>query len=144
MPYPHITLYTDDLPANVGGCANAFFVRIRPKYRDDVGIHKHELEHVEQWYDCVLIGVLGALFLSYLPELSAWSKMWPFALSAGCALHPLAYMLLPRYRLWAEARAYRIQASCYPDDRTRLFAGFIAKNYSLNVSIDEAEAAIRG
>lgn len=66
------------------------------------------------------------------------------ALIAGCSLHPVAYLLFPRYRLWAEARAYRIQARCYPDDRTRMFSRFIAVNYELSVSVDDAEAEIRG
>ena len=66
------------------------------------------------------------------------------ALSAGGALHPLAYLLLPRYRLWAEARAYRIQATHYPDDRTRLFAGFIVARYGLEITPGAALDAIRG
>lgn len=142
MTLPSITIYTDNLPTDVGGCANGPVVRIRTRYRDDTGIHAHEAEHVRQWYVGVLIGALAVLAISSMP--SEWSGYWPLALSAGCALHPLAYMLLPRYRLWAEARAYRIQASCYPDDRTRLFAGFLASRYGLTVSVDDAEAAIRG
>lgn len=142
MAYPHLTFYTDNLPANFGGCANAFVVRIRPKYRDDAGIHAHEYEHVRQWYVGVALGALAACLMNLIP--SAWAALWPLALSAGCALHPLAYLLLPRYRLWAEAAAYRIQLRHYPDDRTRLFAGFIAANYGLGVSVDEAEAALMG
>lgn len=139
---PSLTLYTDNLPPYVGGCANAFVVRIHPKYRNDSGIHAHEYEHVRQWYVGVLIGILAALTISSIP--SAWSVLWPHALIAGCSLHPVAYLLLPRYKLWAEARAYRIQARCYPDDRTRMFSRFIAANYGLAVSVDDAEAAIRG
>lgn len=63
---------------------------------------------------------------------------------AGCALHPIAYLLLPRYRLWAEARAYRIQLKHYPDDRTRLFAGFIATRYNLKISAEKALEALKG
>ena len=136
MRYPSITLYTDNLPDNVGGCANACVVRIRTKYRDDAGIHAHEAEHVRQWWLGVLIGALVALAISSMS--SEWSGYWPLALSAGGALHPLAYLLLPRYRLWAEARAYRIQATHYPDDRTRLFAGFISTRYNLKISAAQA------
>lgn len=142
MTLPSITIYTDNLPPDVGGCANGPVVRIKTKYRDDAGIHAHEAEHVRQWWMGVVIGGLAALAMSSMS--SEWSGYWPLALSAGCALHPLAYGLLPRYRLLAEARAYRIQASCYPDDRARLFAGFLASRYGLTVSVDEAEAAIRG
>lgn len=133
----HLVIYTDSLPADVGGRTNACLVRIRSKYRNDAGIHAHEYEHVRQWWVGVLIGALAAFVLTFLPELSAWSSWWMFALIAGVALHPLAYMLLPSYRLWAEVRAYRIQACCYPDDRRRLFAGFIATRYGLMVSVED-------
>ena len=142
MRYPSITIYTDNLPDNVGGCANACVVRIRTKYRSDAGIHAHEAEHVRQWYVGVLIGALAALAISSMS--SEWPGYWPLALSAGGALHPLAYLLLPRYRLWAEARAYRIQATHYPDDRTRLFAGFIVARYGLEITPGAALDAIRG
>lgn len=136
MRFPSLTIYTDNLPSDVGGCANAFVVRIRNKYRDDSGIHAHEAEHVRQWWMGVVIGVLAALAISSIP--SVWPAYWPLALSAGCGLHPLAYLLFPRYRLWAEARAYRIQLKHYPDDRSLLFAGFLASKYGLGVSVDEA------
>jgi len=142
MRYPSITLYTDNLPDNVGGCANACVVRIRTKYRADAGIHAHEAEHVRQWWMGVLIGMLVALALNILPAPAICSVWWPLALSAGAALHPLAYLLLPRYRLWAEARAYRIQATHYPDDRSRLFAGFIASRYGLEITPCETLNAI--
>lgn len=138
---PSKTIYTDKLPEDVGGCANGPVVRIRTKYRADVGIHAHEAEHVRQWYVGVLIGALAAFMLAYIPEFAHWFIWWPLALTAGCALHPLAY-LLPRYRLWAEARAYRIQLKHYPDDRSRLFAGFLASKYRLEITPGEAFNAI--
>lgn len=137
MRYPTWTIYTDNMPAKFGGCAGAFVVRIRPKYRDDAGLHAHEDEHVRQWYAGVLIGALVACVMAYLPGLWLWSAFWPLALIAGCFLHPLAY-LLPRYRLWAEVRAYRIQLNHYPDDRSRLFAGFLASKYRLEITPGEA------
>jgi len=142
MRYPSLTIYTDKLPTDVGGCTNGPVVRIRTKYRNDAGIHAHEYEHVWQWWMGVLIGVLAALALIYLPAPANRSEWWPLALIAGGALHPLAY-LFPRYRLWAEARAYRIQLRHYPDDRSRLFAGFIASRYRLNISVEEAITALR-
>ena len=141
MRCPSITIYTDNLPDNFGGCANACVVRIRTKYRNDAGIHAHEAEHVRQWWMGVLIGALAALALITLPVPENRSEWWPLALIAGGALHPLAY-LLPRYRLWAEARAYHIQATHYPDDRTRLFAGFIVANYGLEITPGAALNAI--
>jgi hypothetical protein len=141
---PSKTLYTDNLPADVGGCANGPLIRIRNKYRDDPGIHAHEAEHVRQWYAGVLLGVLAAAALALLPQLAAWSAWWPVALVSGFGLHPLTYRLLPRYRLWAEVRAYRIQLQHYPDDRSSKFAGFIAEKYNLNISRAEAAATLKG
>lgn len=92
ITYPHIAFYTDSLPDNVGGRANAFVVRIRIKYRDDIGIHAHECEHVRQWWAGVMIGVLAALVLAYFPALAIWSFWWPVALVAGCGLHSVAYL----------------------------------------------------
>ncbi|MDP3650910.1 MAG: hypothetical protein Q8R67_04420 [Rhodoferax sp.] len=62
----------------------------------------------------------------------------------GFALHSLLYALVPAYRLWAEVQAYREQLRHYPDDRTELFAGFIAANYRLTVTPEKAEALLRG
>lgn len=50
---PVLVIYTNRLPPHVGGRLSIFFlpfIKIRPKYRDDVGIHEHELEHVKQFY----------------------------------------------------------------------------------------------
>lgn len=77
--------YTDDMPAENGGYAKLWFVRIRPKYRDngDVGILKHELEHVRQWWRLLL-------------------------------LHPVLYLCSKKYRQWSEVQAYREQLKYTP------------------------------
>jgi hypothetical protein len=41
--------YTDSLPEGVGGQAWMWFIKILPKYKDDKGIHAHEVEHVRQF-----------------------------------------------------------------------------------------------
>lgn len=103
MTLPSITIYTENLPLNVGGCANGPVVRIRKKYRDDAGIHAHEYEHVEQWWTVSLIGVMLIGFITHKTGL-------PIALSLlGFSAHSIAYGLLRRYRLWAEAKAYAVQ-----------------------------------
>lgn len=138
---PAITIYTDALPDGVGGCANGPVIRIRPKYRDDAGIHAHEHVHVRQWYVGVLaISVIALAMLLADTGLGAW---WPVAVSAGASLHPLAYLAILRYRLWAEARAYLEQLRHYPDDRTQLFATFMATRYGLSISVAEAMDALR-
>lgn len=61
-------------------------------------------------------------------------KQWLFTLG----IHSLLYLLVPRYKLWAEVQCYREQAKHYPDDRRPLFAHFIATSYGLKIT--EAEA----
>lgn len=139
MHYPSWTIYTDNLPPDVGGCANGPVVRIRTRYRNDTGIHAHEAEHVRQWYVGVMIGALAALTIASIS--SEWSGYWPLVLVAGIGLHPAAYLLL--HRLWAEVRAYRIQLRHYPNDRSKLFAGFLASEYGLNISVEEAVNTLR-
>ena len=129
--------YTDDLPADAGGIAKYCVIKIRPKYRSDVGIHKHEEGHVNQWWSGVGIGAVLALLIAFLPVLAEWSFMWPTAIVFGCSVHPLAYTYIWQYRLWAEVRCYRIQATHYADDRRLLFAHFIHTSYDLAKHINE-------
>lgn len=109
MKLPHWVIYTDRLPDDVGGTANGPIVRIRPRYRADAGIRAHEYEHVRQWYIASVMGV-ALLVLIVLGR----GYPWPLALALaplGLAPHPIAYALWPRYRLWCEVQAYRVQMS---------------------------------
>ena len=57
---PALVRYTDDLPETVGGNAFGPYVRIRPEYKDDLGIHEHEFAHVQVfWLTLGLSLVLG-------------------------------------------------------------------------------------
>lgn len=129
-----ISIYTDKLPSHVGGRANGPFVRIKPQYRNDTGIHAHEFVHVRQWYAGVLIGVLLAALLYWLPALASYRQFWWLALPACASLHSLAYQFSTRYRLWAEVQAFKEQARHYSDDRRHLFSLFICQNYGLTVT----------
>jgi hypothetical protein len=53
-------------------------------------------------------------------------------------LHPLLYLLIPAYKLWAEVQAYRKQLRYYPDNRSERFAHYISERYGLRVSYDTA------
>jgi hypothetical protein len=116
---PALIFYTDNLPEDVGGRTNAFVVRIRPKYQGDVGIHKHELEHVKQnWCGLLLVSAL-------------------------------LYLFVRRYRLWAEAQAYKKQM-IYPDSDGHLMtlddaAGRLVgpPGYDLGITIEQAKAALQ-
>ncbi|MGQ0710350.1 MAG: hypothetical protein ACT4NV_11440 [Rhodoferax sp.] len=103
MNWPHLTIYTA-LPAGVGGEARGPLVCIRTEYRTDQGIHAHELEHVRQWWT---LGLLAAVIIAALPSAAHFAPL-------GLVAHSLAYALWPRYRLWAEVQAYRVQMR-HPD-----------------------------
>ena len=57
MKQPRV-IYTENLPFGVGGrCYYPWLpligtctIKILPKYKDDVGLLKHEMKHVEQYY----------------------------------------------------------------------------------------------
>lgn len=101
--------YTDDMPDNQAGYARAWFIRIRPKYKDDKGLFAHELKHVEQF----------------------WKR--------GVFFHSLRYMVSKTYRLKCEVEAYKEQlkftpASLDPERYRDMYAGFICDNYNLDIS----------
>ena len=54
----HFTFYTDSfIPARFGGTTYGIFVFIRPKYKNDIGMLKHELTHVKQFWRNPLFGL---------------------------------------------------------------------------------------
>lgn len=106
LPTP--VFYTDIIEP-WGGKQILCFVLIRPKYRDDEGIHLHELEHVEQAWRLLLIG------------------------------HSLAYLLSKKYRLWAEVSAYRRQIEAYgPAVDITWAVNALVNKYRLGITEDEA------
>ena len=134
---PHFVHYTDSLPEGVGGTAQGPYVRIRPKYRDDKGLHAHEIEHVKQWWVAtILSAVLIAAGLRYLQE-----PLWGAVGSVG--VHGVLYTLIPAYRLWCEVQAHKVQAKHNPES-VALFAQRIATKYRLKITAEEAEQRLRG
>lgn len=114
---PAIIWYTDRIKGDWSASSNSFVVRIRPRFRHDDGLLRHELEHVRQWW------------------------MLPM-------LHSVLYMLVPRYRLWAEVRAYQTQLRAWPakDDYYRYldhFSEMLANRYRLRISVDEVRGRLR-
>lgn len=115
---PALIFYTDNLPEHIGGRTNGFVVRIRQKYQGDVGIHKHELEHVKQNW-CGLLVFSALLYLLYKP-----------------------------YRLWAEAQAYKQQMIYPDgvgnlmtlDDAAGRLVG--PPGYDLGITMEEARQAL--
>ncbi len=132
MIYP-LTFFVGKLPPTVGAEARGPVIRILEKYRHDYGIYRHELTHVKQWAAWSLLCPVIALVLYQIGRIDLMGL-------AGIPLtaHSLLYLAVPRYKLWAEVQAYREQAKHYADDRRPLFAKFIAQNYDLPITEDEA------
>lgn len=98
--------YTDDMPVGTGGYARTFLIRIRPKYRDDVGIHKHEIYHVKQFWQT--LGFHG-LFYICSKKYRLWSEVQ-------------AYSIQLQYQpALSNVELYR-----------DMYAGFIVTDYKLN------------
>ena len=114
---PALILYTDNLPEDVGGRTNGFVIRIRPRYMNDEGIHRHELEHVKQNW--------RGLFI----------------------IHTLLYSFVRQYRLWAEVQAYhqqlryqnRFGVYMTPDEAAERLA---SPHYDLGITIERVKAAL--
>lgn len=131
-----ITFYADRMKEDYGGMAYGPVVLIRPKYRDDGGLHAHEYLHVDQWYATTILSAM----LIY----AACSHFgWPlYFMAASVAVFALLYRFTG-FGLWCEVQCYRKQLKYYADDRTKLFAGFLATKYRFSVTPERAEYLLR-
>lgn len=133
--------YTTSVPAGFGGVTYGPWVRILPQYRGDAGLLAHELEHVKQFWAAVLA------VLCWLPAL--WLHVDPdtaLLLVLGAAI--AALLMHKRLTLMAEVDAYSVQLKvttetiplsiAEAESRAKLFAGFIATKYGLDITPDAA------
>jgi uncharacterized membrane protein len=138
---PKVTIYTDRfLPDWVGARAIGPFVLIRPKYKDDKGIHAHEYTHVKQWFRwTALWAILVTLALLVLPE--AAHIIVPFyGLSVG--IFHLMYALVKSFRLESEVEAYAAQVNAGAD-LDKMAAALANPNYKFNIGFEEAKNLLR-
>jgi hypothetical protein len=142
---PALIRYTDDMPQWMGGYAKWFYIAIRPKYKDDKGIHAHELEHVKQWW---IVTLLTAAIICGL----VWYTQAPIAYyqyaGISVAMLDLLYSSVDRFKLQCEVWAYkaqlRVNAEQGVKDYTKLYAGWIATKYGLSgVTAERAERLLR-
>lgn len=110
IPIP--IFYTDRIKDGFSGVSYGMWIKIRPRCKNDEGLLQHELTHCKQWYRT--FGIHGILTLI--------SKKW-------------------RYK--SELEAYAVQASYEHSPvaqkyACKLFAGFIANKYNLDVSEEDA------
>lgn len=112
LPVP--VFYVKDL-GGFGGKSYGLFVLILEAYRNDRGLHVHELAHVEQ----ALLGLL--------------------------VFHALLYKFSRGYRLWAEVEAYRRQIAAYGPGASIEFAvRFLTWKYDLRIAEEKARALLEG
>lgn len=76
LKFPHLIFYTDRMPDDFGGMANGPIIRIRPKYKDDKGLYRHEYEHVRQWY--ISLFTHGILY-KFVRRYRKWSEAKAYA-----------------------------------------------------------------
>ena len=136
-----LTIYTNKLlPEWVGARAIMFLVLIRPKYRDDKGIHAHEYTHVKQWYKwTALWAMLVTLALLALPEyVNIIAPL--YGLSLG--IFPVMYSLITSFRLESEAEAYAAQVKAGAD-LNKMAKHLANPNYKLGISEEEAKAELQ-
>lgn len=113
MTYP-LTFYTDRfLPSFAGGAAYGPIIILRPKYKD-------KDEGIYQHELCHV-------------------KQWFLTLFT----FGIWYLLIPKFRLWAEVQCYKKQAKYYPDDRIPRFAKAVAEKYKLNITAENVEKLMR-
>lgn len=103
-------IYTDKIiPERFSAYTIAFLILVRPKYRDDIGLIEHEKIHVHQF----------------------WRTF---------GFNGLFYFFSKKKRLQYEVEAYRKQLEFSPEPGTskKLFACYLASNYKLDITKEEA------
>jgi len=105
--------HTDSMLDWKAGYSRAWFVRIRPAYKDDKGLEAHEVEHVRHWW--YSLGFSSILYL-----LSKRFRLWA---EVKC------------YKVQLEYAADREEAR-------RSFAIRLATNYDLDIIVSEALIAL--
>ncbi len=139
-----ITFYTDRLIPERFGAVNVGPISlIRPKYRDDKGLHEHEAVHFRQWATLAAIGPLTE-FIAFSSKVEMVQPYLLAILLAPSLFHGVLYKLISKYRQACEVSAYKAQLPHYPDDRTELFAGFLASKYDLNLGHTAAISLLKG
>ena len=137
---------TDNLPETTAACERGPVVFIRPRYLcpADEGLLQHELEHVRQFWLPILLSMLMSAGVAGLAHIFHFDLAFAaLPLFIGLLWHFTLSRFSKTYRYWSEVRAYHIQSECYDDDRRPLFAQFIAENYGLVVTQEQALAELR-
>jgi hypothetical protein len=106
-------IYTNFLPSKADGFTIGFLTLIRPRCRNDGPLHAHEKVHQDQFSKNPFMDIL--------------------------------YVFSKKYRLKYEVEAYKVELSLMDDKEAglNLFAGYLANNYGLNITIEEAKNLLK-
>jgi len=107
--------FTDSMPDWKAGYSRAWFIRIRPEYKEDKGLLAHEIEHTRHWW--YSLGFSSILYL-----LSKRFRLWA---EVQC------------YKVQLEYAADREEAR-------RAYALRLAAHYTLGITVSEALIALGG
>lgn len=151
MKWP-LTFYTNSMPDPFDGYAIGPVILLRPENKNDEPLYLHEVQHVKQfwWATVASLAVIsaawfGAYHLGHLPLPTdgLFSIISAVALVVlAFSTHRLLYQFRRKYRLWAEATAYAVQARA-GDDLDHL-AGFMARSvYRLDITRGRARREIK-
>lgn len=77
---PYLLLYVEDERQWWAGRANGPVVRIKKAYRNDKGLHRHEEEHVWQWY--ITLGIHGLLY-KFWRRYRRWAEAQAYGAQIG-------------------------------------------------------------
>jgi len=136
MNFPHITIYTDNLPEDVGGDARLFIVRIKNKYRDDAGIHRHEYTHVNQFWAMLILFITLVCLTVYICD---YDQSYLALSLFGISFHALLYITIKDYRLYCEASAYAAQTMPDKSDLDVMARRLTSYRYNLGLSVSDAK-----
>lgn len=132
-----ITTYTDDIDAAFGGYAIGPFVKIRPKYVNDIGLHKHEYTHVNQFWLMSIIGIISSYLFLFGTIYFLPSVILSFV------LHQFIYSNFRLYRLYAELDAYSTQLKEYGLTTVPNWClDSLVNKYDLNYSREEIKSKL--
>lgn len=107
----YLLVYTDWIKTGFAGCSNGPIIRIRPKYKDDLGLEMHERQHIKQWW--ITLGLHSLLYF-----LSKKYRLWA---------EVSAYEEQLKYPPASGRDAYR-----------KIYAGFISTKYGIKITVREA------
>lgn len=142
---PALIAYSDELPQDMGAMTLAFVIVIRPKYRDDRGLHEHQLEHVAQWYAVLVAMLLLALVADFQSQAGVAAGLS----LASVGMHGLLYRRWRKFRLLSEAQAFMRQMR-FPDRHGKKLSAaeaatrLCSPRYDLDLSWSQAVAKIGG